>query len=50
MRAWETDLLRYMETSHPELGRDIVEKKRISDENQAALHEAIKTFNSTWIG
>ena len=31
MRAWETALLRYMETSYPEIGKDIAEKKRISD-------------------
>jgi F-type H+-transporting ATPase subunit alpha len=49
VRAWETDLLRYMASSHPELGRDIAEKKRISDETIEALHEAVKTFNSTWI-
>jgi F-type H+-transporting ATPase subunit alpha len=50
VRAWEADLVRFMETSHPEIGKDIVEKKRITDETQAALHEAVKTFNSTWIG
>jgi len=49
VRAWESDLLRYMETSHPEIGKDIGEMKRITDENQAALHEAIKIFTSTWI-
>jgi F-type H+-transporting ATPase subunit alpha len=49
VKAWESDLLRYMETSHPEIGKDIVEKKRITDENQASLHDVIKTFNSTWI-
>jgi F-type H+-transporting ATPase subunit alpha len=48
MRSWETDLLRYLETSHAEIGRDVSEKKRLTDENQAALHEALKAFNSTW--
>jgi F-type H+-transporting ATPase subunit alpha len=48
MRAWETDLLRFLETSHPEIGKDIAEKKRLTDETQADLHEAIKSFNSTW--
>ncbi len=50
VKAWQSDLLRFMETVHPEIGRDIGEKKRITDETQAGLHEAIKTFNSTWIG
>ena len=31
MKAWETDLVRHMETSHPEIGKDIAEKKRITD-------------------
>jgi len=48
MRGWETDLIRYMETSHPEIGRDIAEKKLLTEETQAALHAAIKAFNSTW--
>lgn len=49
MRAWETSFLRYMETSHPEIGKDIAEKKLISAENQTRLREAIETFNTTWV-
>ncbi|HLE15484.1 MAG TPA: F0F1 ATP synthase subunit alpha [Anaerolineales bacterium] len=49
VRAWETELLRYMASSHPEIGRDIAEKKRIGDESLAVVHETIKTFNATWI-
>jgi F-type H+-transporting ATPase subunit alpha len=48
MRAWETSLLRYLETSFPEIGRDIAEKKRISDENQAHLRSALDAFTNTW--
>jgi F-type H+-transporting ATPase subunit alpha len=48
MRAWEERLLRYIETSHSELGKDIAEKKLVTDETEPVLHEAIKTFNSTW--
>jgi F-type H+-transporting ATPase subunit alpha len=48
MRAWEQSLLRFMETSHPEIGRDIAEKKRISDENIAALRSALDEFAHTW--
>ncbi len=48
MRAWETALLRYMETSHPEIGRDIAEKKRITDETMAALRSALDEFTRTW--
>ncbi len=48
MRAWETALLRYMESSHPEIGADIADKKRITDENMTALRAALEAFNSTW--
>lgn len=48
MRRWETTLLRYMETSHPEIGRDIAVKKRITDENMEKLHSAVKAFTDTW--
>ncbi len=48
MRAWETALLRYMETSHPEVGRSIAENKRITPENEQALRSALEGFMSTW--
>jgi F-type H+-transporting ATPase subunit alpha len=48
MRQWELDLIRYMETSHPEIGRDIVEKKQITDDNRAALVSALDAFKLTW--
>jgi F-type H+-transporting ATPase subunit alpha len=48
MKAWENDLVRFMETSHPEIPHDIAEKKILTEENQAALREALQTFNSTF--
>lgn len=48
MRAWEQALLRFMDTSHPEIGRDISEKKRVSDETIAALRAALEEFTNTW--
>jgi len=48
MRAWETSLLRYMETSHPEIGRDIASKKRITDDTQEKLRAALADFTRTW--
>jgi F-type H+-transporting ATPase subunit alpha len=48
IRAWEAALLRYMETSHPNIGKDISAKKRITDETEARLREAIASFNATW--
>jgi len=48
MRAWETALLRYMDNSHPELGKDIAEKKQISEETDKKLRAALDTFKATW--
>jgi len=49
MRAWEQALLRYLETTHPEIGADIAERKMISEENIARLREAIAAFNTGWV-
>ncbi|MCI0518639.1 MAG: F0F1 ATP synthase subunit alpha [Chloroflexi bacterium] len=49
MRAWEVALLRFMETSYPEIGKDIEEKKRLTDETQASLRSALEAFAQTWI-
>jgi F-type H+/Na+-transporting ATPase subunit alpha len=48
MRSWELSLLRFMETSHPEIGAHIAEQKRITDEVEAQLQEALKLFANTW--
>ncbi|MEA4909214.1 MAG: F0F1 ATP synthase subunit alpha [Anaerolineaceae bacterium] len=48
MKAWESDLLHYMETNYPEIGKDISEKKLITKETDQALREAIKNFNLSW--
>ncbi|MCF6278530.1 MAG: F0F1 ATP synthase subunit alpha, partial [Anaerolineales bacterium] len=48
MRTWEADLLRYMETSHPEIGKAIASEKRISDETEAKLRQALEAFKTTW--
>ncbi|HLA98927.1 MAG TPA: F0F1 ATP synthase subunit alpha, partial [Anaerolineales bacterium] len=48
MRKWEQDLIRYMETSHPEIGKDIAVKKRITEENEAKLRAALQAFINSW--
>jgi F-type H+-transporting ATPase subunit alpha len=48
MRKWETDLVRYLGASHPEIGKDIAEQKRITDETRERLIRALETFKSTW--
>jgi F-type H+-transporting ATPase subunit alpha len=48
MRRWETSLLKYMETSHPEIGKSIVEEKQITPETEEKLVEILTAFMSTW--
>ena len=48
MKKWETDLLRNLTTSHPEIGKDIAEKKQITPETEQKLREALEAFRATW--
>jgi F-type H+-transporting ATPase subunit alpha len=48
MKAWESALLRYMETSHPDLGKAIAEEKRITAEIEERLKQALDAFTASW--
>jgi F-type H+-transporting ATPase subunit alpha len=48
MDRWESSMLRYIETSHPEISKAIVEEKRISPEIEENLEQALASFMSTW--
>jgi F-type H+-transporting ATPase subunit alpha len=48
MRQWENLLLRYMDTSYPEIGKSITEEKRITPETEEKLVQALKVFMSSW--
>jgi F-type H+-transporting ATPase subunit alpha len=48
MTEWEAALLRYMDSSHADLLKEIRTKKTLSDELKANLRKAIEDFNSTW--
>jgi F-type H+-transporting ATPase subunit alpha len=48
MDRWETAILRYIETSHPEISKAIVEEKRISPEVEEKLEQALAEYMSTW--
>jgi len=48
MTEWETGLLRFMESSHGDILKEIRTKKALSDELKAKLKSAIENFNSTW--
>jgi len=46
---WQADLLRYMNGSHPEIGKEIIEKKAVSDDLREKMNQAFKTFANTWM-
>ncbi|HEX6033860.1 MAG TPA: F0F1 ATP synthase subunit alpha [Anaerolineales bacterium] len=48
MAQWQADLLKFMETSYPEIGRDITEKKMITDSTRASMIKALDAFRHTW--
>jgi F-type H+-transporting ATPase subunit alpha len=48
MFIWQVELLRFMESSYPEIGRDIAEKKIITEDNRARLMQSLQTFRDTW--
>jgi F-type H+-transporting ATPase subunit alpha len=48
MKKWETDVIRYLSASHPDLGKDITAKKLIAPETEKKLREALEAFKSTW--
>ena len=48
MAKWQADLIRFMATSYPEVGRDIIAKKAITDDNRAALTKALEAFRTGW--
>jgi F-type H+-transporting ATPase subunit alpha len=48
VRDWQLALLRHMETTHPNIGKDIAEKKQITKENETKLRDALQAFSSGW--
>jgi F-type H+-transporting ATPase subunit alpha len=48
MRKWEIDLVKYLDASHPDLGKDITEKKQITPDNEKKLREALSAFKASW--
>ena len=49
MAQWQADLIRYMATSYPEIGKDIIAKKAITDNNRAALMKVLEAFRAGWL-
>jgi F-type H+-transporting ATPase subunit alpha len=48
MVQWQADLIRFMATSYPEVGKDIIARKAISDDNRTALTKALEAFRTGW--
>jgi len=48
MQEWETALLRYMSTSHPDVMKTLATGDKISDDLASKLKTDIEAFNSTW--
>ena len=48
MAQWQTDLLKFMESSYPEIGRDITEMKMITDSARASMSKALDAFRHSW--
>ena len=47
VRAFEENFQRFMEASHPEVGKRITEEKKLSPETEEALKAAISQFKKT---
>jgi F-type H+-transporting ATPase subunit alpha len=48
VNRWRSEFLRYMDTSHSQVGRNIVETGAWSDKIEDAIKQGISEFNSTW--
>jgi F-type H+-transporting ATPase subunit alpha len=50
MAQWQADLLKFMDSSYPDIGRDLAEKKTITDGNRVNLTKALDAFLHSWQG
>lgn len=48
IKEWEDGLRRFIESTHYDLIEDITKEKKITEETEAKLREAIESFNRTW--
>jgi F-type H+-transporting ATPase subunit alpha len=48
VKQYQAEMLRHMETSHPEVGKDIAEQRIITSDTETRLKEALTAFNNTW--
>ncbi len=48
VKKFEKEFLQYMRDSHPEIGREIVESGKLSDDAMNGIREALTTFKKTF--
>ncbi|MCJ7512246.1 MAG: F0F1 ATP synthase subunit alpha [Anaerolineales bacterium] len=48
IKTWQAAMLRHFDTTVPELGRDLVERRQITEETEAGLRSVLEAFNRTW--
>lgn len=48
VNRWQREFLRYMDTSHPEVGKPILETGAWNEEIENKLRQAIVDFNASW--
>ena len=48
MAEWQADLLKFMGTSYPDVGKDIVDSNRITDASRENLAKALDAFRNSW--
>jgi F-type H+-transporting ATPase subunit alpha len=48
IKAWEVALLRYVNSTYPEVSRSIAENKSILKDNEVLLRQALDVFRATW--
>ncbi len=49
IKAWEEGFLRFMDTTHPNIGRAVASAKKIDDATAEGLKLAIQDFNTTFL-
>ncbi len=48
MHRWENDLIRFMDGTYPEIGRDIADSGLVSEDTEKKMHAALEDFQNNW--
>ncbi len=48
MEDWKRDFIRYMDTSHPDIGRTIMDSGAWNDKIEGNIRQAIQDFMASW--